>query len=197
MRGHLRWVAVWPVIALLLGGVGWNLLFSSLAAERQRIEANALSEASTLARGYADQLSRTLEAVDQILLHVKYEWHLAQGQLSLENIQAQGLFPPSSVFNVSIIDRNGKLVTSGMQGKYDLTLEDRHYFAIHKNAAADFLYIGPPVISRLSGKRVVLFSRRLQASDGSFDGVALVSVIPAYFTANYDTVTLGRNGLLA
>lgn len=197
LRGNLRWVVIWPSVALLMGNVGWYLLFSSLATERQRIEVNALNEATTLARGYADQLSRTVDVVDQLLLHVKYEWRLSQGQLSLEDIQAEGLFPPSSVFNVSIINRNGKLVTSGVPGKIDMTLDDRRYFAIHKSAAADFLYIGPPVISRLSGKWVILFSRRLEASDGSFDGVALVSVVPAYFTANYDSVTLGRNGFLA
>jgi diguanylate cyclase (GGDEF)-like protein len=197
LHGNLRWVIVWPIVAIILGGVGWHLLLSSFDAERQQIEANAVKAAAALSRGYAAQLSRTVEVVDQLLLHVKYEWGLAHGQLSLENIQAQGLFPPSSVFNVSIIDRNGKLLTSGVPGKTDLTLEDRRYFTVHKSADEDSLYIGPPVISRLSDKRVIFFSRRLEAGDGSFDGVALVSVIPAYFTANYDIVTLGSNGLLA
>jgi diguanylate cyclase (GGDEF)-like protein len=196
LRGALRWIFVWPGLAVIIGCVGWYLLLSGSEAERRRTGTNALKEAAALARGYADQLSRTVEVVDQILLHVKYEWGLAQGKLSLENMRSQGLFPPSSDFNVSIIDRNGMLLASGVPGRSNLAVEDRQYFTAHKNAAKDFLYIGPLVISRQSGKRVVLFSRRLEAADGSFDGVALVSVAPGYFTANYDILTLGRNGLL-
>jgi diguanylate cyclase (GGDEF)-like protein len=197
LRGNLHWVALWLVMGLVLGGAGWFLLLSSLEAERTQTEATALREAAALARSYADQLARTVELVDQILLHVKYEWGLAHGQLSLENIQAQGLFPSASVFNVSIVDRNGKLVTSGVPGKKGLAMDDRRAFAVHKNATNDTLYVEPPVISRLSGSEVLLFSRRLAAGNRRFDGIALVSVAPQYFTASYDSVTLGTKGLLA
>jgi diguanylate cyclase (GGDEF)-like protein len=43
---------------------------------------------------------------------------------------------------------------------------------------------------------VVHFSRRLSAPDGSFEGIAMVSVSIDFFTANYDPVVLGKNGLL-
>jgi diguanylate cyclase (GGDEF)-like protein len=197
LRGNLQWITLWLVLALALGGLGWSALLSGLQVERREIEANTMKQSAALARSYADQLERTVELIDQILLHVKYEWTLSHGKLSLENIHAEGLFPPASVLNVFIIDRNGKLLTSGLPGQSRFAMSDRHAFVVHKNASDDFLSIGPPVISRLSGKPVVHFSRRLIGADGNFDGIALVSVMPAYFTASYDTATLGKTGLLA
>lgn len=197
LHGNSSWILLWLLLGLVAGGVGWYVSLSRLEAERGQVEAHALEEAAALARSYADELERTVELLDQILLHVTYEWGLAQGQLSLEGIQAKGLFPPASVLDVAIIDRDGKLLTSGILGKVELEMEHRRAFAKHKNAAKDYLNIEPPVVSRLPGKRVVHFSRRLVSADGRFDGIALVSVSPSYFTASYDSATLGAHGMLA
>jgi diguanylate cyclase (GGDEF)-like protein len=197
LRGNSGWVIAWPVAAIVFCAMGWYLLLANLDRQRQEAESDTLREAGALARSYAAHLSRTVETVDQILLHVKYEWELSNGQLRLENIQSKGLFPPTSVFNVSIIDRDGNLVTTSVPGAGTLNVEDQPYFAIHKTSHADELHIGKPVLSRLSKKRVILFSRRLEGNNGSFNGVALVSVIPAYLTANYDEVIFGDNGFLA
>jgi hypothetical protein len=196
LRGKFRLIIAWPIAALLLGIVGWGALFAKLDEDRRDVENFALRESAALSRSYADHLTRTLEAADQILLHVKYEWELSKGRLRLENIQTKGLFPDSSVFNVAIIDRDGRLVTSGIPDSVDTAFTDRQYFTVQKNSSKDTLYIGPPVISRVSKKDVILFSRKLTTGDGSFDGVVLVSVTPSYFTANYDDTTLGENGFL-
>ncbi len=47
---------------------------------------------------------------------------------------------------------------------------DREYFQVHKARAGLGLYVGRPIVSRLTGERMLPFSRRISKSDGTFGG---------------------------
>jgi hypothetical protein len=196
LRGNLHLIIIWPIAVLILCVVGWSALLAKLNEDRQDTENFALREVAALSTSYADHLTRTMEAVDQITLHVKYEWILSNGRLQLENVKETGLIPATSLLNLSIVDRNGVLVTTTIPGAKPVSVSDRPYFQIQKHAAADSLYIGVPMLSRISHRNVIPFSRRLADRDGNFSGVVVVTVEPDYFTANYDDTTLGKNGFL-
>jgi diguanylate cyclase (GGDEF)-like protein len=200
LRKDPKLLIVWPLAALIFAGIGWAALLAKLDTDRREIEAFALHEVAALSRGYADHLSRTLEAIDQILLHVKYEWQLTNGNLRLETLKQEGLFPPSSVFNVGIVGRDGKLVTSTFRStagdESSPTFEGREFFLAQRNSPKDFLYIGGPALAPASQRTMIQLSRRLVDRHGDFSGVVAVSVVPDYFTAVYDNMTLGANGLL-
>jgi diguanylate cyclase (GGDEF)-like protein/PAS domain S-box-containing protein len=196
LRGSWRLIMAWPVTALILGVAGWFLLLTNLNQEKQETESNVLKHVAALSRSYADHLTRTMEALDQISLHVKYEWTLSNEQLRLETIKETGLFPPRSFFSVAITDRDGKFLTSTVPNAKNFMVGNRPYFLMQKNAFQDSLYIGVTTYSQISRRYIVPFSRRLAAPDGSFAGIVLVTVVPSYFTANYDDATLGKNGFL-
>lgn len=198
--GSYGQVIVWPIAALALGIIGWTTLLTTLEEDKRDIENASLKEAAALSRSYADHLTRVLEAVDQVILHVRYEWKLTQGRLHLDTAEARGLFSPPSVFRVAVIDRNGFIATSTFADLRDpghrRSLTDREYFRVHRDAGNDFLYIAPPFVGPISGENRIRFSRRLSDRNGKFDGIVLVNMTAAYFTANYDSTTLGNNGLL-
>jgi diguanylate cyclase (GGDEF)-like protein len=197
LRGNLKLLILWPVAALILCTVGWWALLAKLGEDRHDIETTVLREAAALSRSYADHLARTLEVVDQVTLHIKFEWELSKGQLQLERISDKGLFPLYSRFYVAIVDRNGVALTSTISLRRTApVLTDRPYFQMQKNAVMDFLYIGAPTMGRFSDRNVIHFSRRLWADDGGFDGVVLVSVMPDYFTTTYDETILGQYGFM-
>src|SRR4051812_8232 len=141
LRTNFRLLLAWPIAAIILAALGWHLLLTKLDEDKRQIENTEFKEASALSRSYADHLSQTLEAVDQIILHVKYEWELTDGRLQLETIKEKGLFPPTSVFHVGIIDRAGRLVTSTFVDVRDnlssTSLNDRPYFLVQKHAIKD------------------------------------------------------------
>jgi diguanylate cyclase (GGDEF)-like protein len=192
---------IWPAIVLLVSLIAWSSLSSKLEEDRQQLETNAFREAGLLARGYADQLARSLEAIDQIILHVKYEWELTDGQLQLETIAERGLFPPDALFRVAIVNREGLIVSSTFIQQTDpgaiVSMADRPYFLFQQHASGDTLFIGDPTLGRNSGKPVIQFSRRLNDKTGAFAGVVLVSISPTYFTDSYDAMAMGQNGILA
>ncbi len=195
-RRGARLLLLWPLAAALVATVGWVSLLDGLERERQVRENDALRAAATIARSYADHLSRTFRLVDQILLHVRFEWSLSRQTLRLENLGVSGLFPSTPVFNVGIVDREGRLITNTLQVNVE-HVADRQYFRVQRASKSDDLYVGQAAFGRSTGRSVVHFSRRLADSNGRFLGVVRASVAPAYLTASYDEISLGDKGLLA
>ncbi|MDB5841656.1 MAG: hypothetical protein JWQ23_3608 [Herminiimonas sp.] len=197
LRKNLHLLAIWPLGALFLIAVGWSGLFVHLKNERLQAELHALEQASALARGYAGHLERTIRSMDQILLHVRYEWLLSKGSLRLETIRESGLFPVASLGNIAIMDRNGTLVTSAIPDVKKVNVSSTSYFTAQENSAGDALFIGPSFYSSISGRNIIPISRKLSAPGGSFDGIVVLGMVPDYFTADYDETTLGKAGLQA
>ncbi|SNS48886.1 diguanylate cyclase (GGDEF) domain-containing protein [Noviherbaspirillum humi] len=197
LRGNWRLVVFWPLAAVVVGIIGWLALLNSLERELASTERHALEEAAILARGYADQLTRTVEAMDHMLLHIRYEWKLNGRHLDLEASRAEGILPSSVYFNVGIVDRDGIGVFNTLGVSENAQLADRPYFFVQQAADKDELYIGEAAEGRSTRRAVVHFSRRLSSADGSFDGVVRLSVAPEYLTASYDEVTLAKHGMMA
>ena len=73
---------------------------------------------------------------------------------------------------------------------------DRDYFRVHRARADLGLYIGQPIVSRLTGERMLPFSRRIDKPDGSFGGVAFGSLKLSFFSHLFEPVGLGRDGAI-
>ncbi|WP_338763248.1 EAL domain-containing protein [Massilia sp. METH4] len=189
-------ILLWPILSLSIAALGWASILDTLEREHRAREEDALRDAATVARGYAEHLARTFHMVDQILQHVRFEWALSERRLRLEGPSAPGLFPSTPVFNVGIVGPDGKLITNTLPVAAE-DVADRMYFRFQKAQVADTLYVGEAAIGRSTGRSVVHFSRRLTGADGDFGGVVRAAVAPAYLTASYDRVALGGNGLLA
>ncbi|MGH8809033.1 MAG: diguanylate cyclase domain-containing protein, partial [Noviherbaspirillum sp.] len=196
LRGRLRLLLAWLLLVLLAGVVGWMLLLEDLDKERKHAEDEALRAAMSLSKVYAGHLAQTVGAIDQLMLHVRYEWELSEGLLPLESIRETGIFPPLGQLFVAISDSDGTLLTSTIPQSSTVKLADRQYFQVQRNALRDALYIGEPTVGRLSNVNVVPFSRRLLDKAGGFSGAVLASVSADYFTVTYDETVLGSFGFL-
>jgi len=187
----------WPLIAILVATVGWGSLLQGMEHQKSEIEETALREAATLAHAYAGQLERTIEAVDQILLHVRYEWELTKGKLRLEDSAQRGLFPQPTIFNVGITDFQGNIITNEPPISGAVSVSDRPFFYQQKNSHEDTLYVSRTTKSKSTGQSVINFSRKVFSTQKQFDGVVRVSVTPEYLTASYNDIALNDNGFMA
>lgn len=96
-----------------------------------------------------------------------------------------------------VIDENGDILADldavpPRKGQY----ADREYFQVHKARAGLGLYVGQPIVSRLTGERMLPFSRRINKRDGSFGGVVLGSVKLSYFTRLFRQIDLGQDSAI-
>ncbi len=64
-----------------------------------------------------------------------------------------------------------------------MNIADRTHFQVQQISIDDELFISSPVLGRVSGKWTIQFTRKLFAPDGSFAGVAVVSLDPDYLLA--------------
>ncbi|MBC7625087.1 MAG: EAL domain-containing protein [Aeromicrobium sp.] len=186
----------WLVAGLLIWGTSWGVLLTALESDRRKAKSDGIAEAATLSRVYAGQVARTMDALDQTLLHVRYEWALANGALKLDTMAEEGLFPPVTTSYLAITDREGNVRTSTLPATGKLNLKDRPYFVVQMAATDDNLFVDKPTIGRVSKRRVFQFSRRLLDLNGDFDGVVVISLTPAYFTEHFDVATFGKHGYL-
>lgn len=96
-----------------------------------------------------------------------------------------------------VIDEHGDIVADidAVPPRKD-NYADREYFQVQKARAGLGLYIGRPIISRLTGERMLPFSRRINKPDGTFGGVVLGSVKLSYFTRLFSEIDLGHDGAI-
>jgi len=197
LKGNSGLLVIWPIVAVLIATVGWGSLLQGMEQQKREIEETALKEAATLAHAYAGQLERTIEAVDQILLHVRYEWELTNGKLRLEDSSQRGLLPRPTIFNIGITDFQGNILTNAPKISDAISVSDRPFFYEQKNSPEDTLYVSHTTQSKSTGQSVINFSRKVFARQKQFDGVVRVSVTPEYLTTSYNDVALSANGFIA
>ena len=177
------------VVLLIVGGV-----MQQLAAERSAILEEARKHTSNLARAFEEHIRRTLGEVDQAFLVLKRGdesdprnfrlWDYPGGDLLLHDLSAQ----------ISMADKDGTIVgTTDGPASVVASVRNEDYFLYQLNHDDKTLFIGKPV--RGGGDHwTIPLSRRLDAADGSFAGVLIVSLDPYYLARFYETVDLGRGG---
>ncbi|KIF83467.1 hypothetical protein TSA66_03450 [Noviherbaspirillum autotrophicum] len=197
IRSNFSHLLLWPLVCLVFGVALWGTTFAKLQSEKSELQQQGFKDAASLANGYARQLNRNVQQIDQMTLQVQYDWLLSKGQLRLENLVKTGLFPSTTLLRVNIANRRGRLVTATIPITKTVMVNDREYFLFHKQNNSNVLRVGTPVVGRVLGTNIVQFSRRLNAPDGSFDGVVIVSAEIPYFLSFYESASLGKRGLLA
>lgn len=196
LRPYLS-IFVWPVVATFVAIIAWAMLLSGLEKQRQAQEEIALREAAILSRSYSNHLYKSLAAIDQISLYIKYAWEYSNGLFRLEGVDEAGLIPPKSGFFIAIFGVDGTMITSIRPPLNKVNASTEPFFLAQKNAAHDRFFISPVKFGNFMNRTVIQFSRQLVDRNVDFRGVVLVSVEPEYFVGDYDEVTLGQGGLLA
>jgi hypothetical protein len=96
-----------------------------------------------------------------------------------------------------VINENGDvIIDAGMVPPRRANYADREYFRAHEERADIGLYISRPLVSRLTGARMIALSRRINKPDGSFGGVVLATLKLSYFTGLFKHLGLGAEGAI-
>jgi signal transduction histidine kinase/CheY-like chemotaxis protein len=180
------------VIGLLWAGIGFSLWH-----ERRTAAENAVKDTANLVRTFEEDITRTIEAVDQTLLFLREAYQRDRAGFVQESRASGRAFLDELHARMALSDRNGKLVWSNPgPSTPEINIADREDFQAQRISTVDALFISKPLIDRLSGKRTIQFVRKLQAPDGSFDGVAVVSLDPGPLTRFHESISIGNGSIL-
>ncbi len=171
----------------------WGTTLKLINSEGIAAEHAAAMMSAQMAETYEAQAVRVVREIDQTLKLVKYAYEPSGQLVVLQELKARNLLPPDLLFTVSIADSKGHVMVS-TRPSTTTSIADQDYFESQRET--DALTVGLPKKGASASEWKLQFSRRLNAADGRFSGVAVVSIDAAYFVSGYEASTLGRHGVL-
>ncbi len=183
---------LFPLITVLLLATVWGTTLGIIRVGHSTAEHAAAVSSRELLATYEAQVVRALREIDQTLNLVKYWYERDRGRDTVTELKDNGLLPPDLLFVVSIADRDGVIVDS-TRPQERMNVAERDYFREQRHN--DRYFIGQ-LPHGPTGEAKLPFSHRLNAADGTFDGVVIVAVDAAYFVSGYEQTRLGERGVL-
>ncbi len=173
-------VLVSLLVGLLAGANIWREREQALTEARERLTALNLA--------LAEQLERSLQAVDFGLSDViqmlerNPGWDSAEVHGALRGYVAA--LP--QIRAIAIVDARGIIVgDSALYPATPIDVADREYFQQVKADPAMGMFVGPPNVSRRDKEWTVVVSRAITDQQGGFRGVVFARLQPRYFQELY------------
>jgi len=211
MRGftgsRLSWMVALSVLALL--SIGWVAVVLTLDLKARDAVAAEVRQNTNLARVLQEQTVRVLASVDQATLRMRDA--AVAGELTPADygrIANETGLVPQILTQLSLVDAQGRFVGSNIDPTGEKTghvdLSSREHVQVHlasdkvpdasQQMSPDGLFLGKPVLGKVSNKWTIQLSRKIERSDGRILGVVVASLNPAYFEQSYSEVNLGPKG---
>ena len=180
--------------SLMLIALLWSAVIVRSQIERQETIAATVTQNSNLVKAFEEHTIRSIKGVDAIIRFLRYEYSQKGVNMDIAKYIRDGTIDNQLFTLVNILDERGVVVASS-RALQPVYLADREYFTVHMQQDSDRLFIGKPVVGRLSGKWAFQLTRRINKADGSFGGIVSVGVDPNYFANFYGRSDLGDHGL--
>ena len=166
-------------------------------------------QSANLARVLQEQTLRVLAPIDQATLRMRDA--VANGSLQPSDFtrlaNETGLVP-DILTQLSLVGADGRFVASNLdpdgQKTGPVDLSEREHIQIHlepgrnpdlrKQLTRNGLFVGKPVLGKVSGKWTLQLSRPIVSPTGHLHGVVVASVNPDYFETVFSDVDLGPGG---
>ena len=150
----------------------------------------------SVAAAVAGEVDRNIELLDFSLRGVAERWDLPEVQTLPPSLRDRVLFDNAlrapGFGAIMVLDRDGRLAAqSADRGKLGVDFGDRDYFRVHVGTSNVGLYVSRPFVSRRTGEWMVALSRRIDAPEGGFAGVALGTLSIAYLGKLYAGLGIG------
>jgi signal transduction histidine kinase/CheY-like chemotaxis protein len=205
--GRILWMRIpRSAIALLvvaLAAAAVVALSGRFALESRQIElANAGVAERNLARAITQNSDRALEGANIVLRTavnlIEQAGLDSYGEDALHGFLQERSDELLQVKQLLVANAEGGLLADSEA--YDvraMSIADRDDFQIHQTTITNDYFVGQPRRNRLDRQWTFGISRRIDAPDGNFAGVAIAEVDLNYFRRFYDTIDVGANGSIS
>lgn len=115
----------------------------------------------------------------------------------LTKLMVQNVVNNEGLQGLFVYDKQGTWVANSFASNVNSgNNSDRAYFRYHREHVDDAVHIGAIVESRTTGELIIPVSRRINAADGSFGGVALATIPVAYLQNFFERLDVDANGVI-
>ncbi|PWR19709.1 bifunctional diguanylate cyclase/phosphodiesterase [Zavarzinia compransoris] len=190
---------IWSGLTLAASiGIGyWAYLFYAGERLLEGALAAGSAEMQRTAATTADRFSSAVREVDFVLLDMRNDLSLPEKTAAAQAEQSRALFGGDIDFALSRFGRQGELIDSSIAAALPLNVADRDYFRYFADdRGPDSLFISTQQVGRHTGRPRIFFVRPLYGP-GTFDGVLLCSLDPAYLSGRLALLGTGGAGRIA
>lgn len=175
------------IAALMVIAIGgWQILRT-----RDAILRDAEQNAGSLARSLAQHAARTVDAADLALMDAVEQVESGGSKTSLPAYLSRRDALLAQARNFIVVDQAGKRVATSAPAHRVSRSINGDDFLWQRDHLDPGLHISPMTVGPESGLRGIPISRRIQARDGSFAGVAAAMLSPEYYEAFYKSLNAG------
>lgn len=197
-------LAIWVTVGLGLRGL------------YQEAIRNQIQESLNVSRALQEQTTRVLAIVDKATLRVENsllfstDAHQELARIDYVRLANETGLVPEILTQLTVVDATGRVLASNLDptgeksGHVDLS--EREHIRVHLHPGtvgeaayrinANGLFIGRPVLGKVSQQWTIQISRKLVDRHGNLMGVVVASVNPRYFEEVYKGVQLGPSGTI-
>ena len=185
-----RTVAVFASVIAL----GTIILLAAVAKEQWRAaEERALNDAQNLAGAFEEQIGLVLNSMRSAMAFLKPK--VVEDGASFNFLEWTRHIPEfaDSTVQIAFVGPDGKLVATSLSRTPEpLDLSDREHIHVHLRGEFKGLFIGKPVLGRISGQPTIQVSERVENADGKVAGILVFSLSPDFLTPLHRAVNLGK-----
>jgi signal transduction histidine kinase/CheY-like chemotaxis protein len=172
-----RSVIIWSAV---LCALGWAMNLTYITRLEDSIARDTSHDALLSARLFTNQSDTIIQSIESRLAFVSRE--IAENRTSLPEAVASGLVSMEHLVLITHMDADGNSVATN-EGPVvrSSDFSDREHVAVHLRGTVRGLYIGKPVVGRISDKWSIQLTYPIQSATGQLRGVLVAALDPFYF----------------
>ena len=146
----------------ILIGIVWNSVFGLVRVEREDTIRAAIVRNENLAIAFEQYTIRTIESADAAIQHLIREYVRSGRKMDVAKLVADYTIGNQAIIGVVLADERGDARTtaySSNPAKW-MNLANREHFKVHFERDTGKVFVGKPVVGRITGRWVVPITRQ-------------------------------------
>ncbi|MGH7006699.1 MAG: PDC sensor domain-containing protein, partial [Alphaproteobacteria bacterium] len=185
-------IALGLVCLMLLVGV-WAVAWHADRRERETHIDDLAARVRTSANAYAASIGAQLGVIDQMLRYTVADYERDSGRFDIQFWLSH--LPSTLSPQLSIVDAQGIVRVTSLGAEVAGTgIAARDDFLFHRASDGGRMYVGAMLADRVTSRKSIQLSRRINDRTGRFAGIAVFAVDPAMFLEVLDRIKVGIEG---
>jgi len=195
VRTTIRSIVI--VTAILIAAM-WVAVGFSLVTARQAALDDASLQGRNLMIAFREEIAFILRGVEGEMSLIAERMRRERDGFDLYAWSQQDVLVAPGMAQATLIGPDGMLKSTTIEPHpRSIDFTDRPHFRVHLDGKFQGLYIGQPIVGRISvGVPFLPISRRVDAEDGTFLGVLVVVIPPDRLTTLHKLINLGPHGFI-
>ena len=187
-RNNRRTLAITAVALCFLLALIWSATLWDIARSEKEVQSTVEITTRTLARALSEHMMSTVKRLELTARELDDAW-APTGNEIVEEANRLKKSIGDLALQITIVEPNGIVRYSTLPFVAGVSIADREHFKVHLTPPWREMFVGKPVLGRVSGKWTIQFSSPIVRND-TLVGVIVLSVEPEYFASFFRSLGL-------